>query len=323
MPDIYQHHFDNGLVLLVEPLRSLRSVGMSLLTPAGVAAQPADQQGVATVLAEMVTRGAGGLTGREHSDRLDSLGVQRSTGASSQHLAVSASLLGDRFDEAFPLLADMIHRPTLDADALGPAVALALQDLASLEDNPQQQALLDLQRLHFPEPFGRNALGQRDNLEALSLDCVRAFCAKRCAAKGTILGVAGAVDPQAVQALVERELGEWTGSAASISAGPPPPPGQYHHKTTESQQVHIALGFPAPPATDEHFEVQRVAASVLSGGMSSRLFTEVREKRGLVYSVMARYMPQREFGAIIGYAGTTTPRAGNTRRVPRRAWPNT
>ncbi|MEM6393854.1 MAG: pitrilysin family protein [Planctomycetota bacterium] len=311
MSDVFEHRLDNGLVLVAEPIAAAASVSMALMTPGGLAAQPDDQLGVAPVLAEMVTRGAGGKGAREHSEALDELGVQRGTSTGGQFLSVSASMLGEKLGEALPLLVDMLRRPNLKEASLGPSVELALQSLEALKDDPQGRAMVRLRGAHYPEPLNRSSYGRAADLEGLTLDCVRAYAAKRCVAGGSVLGVAGAFDWEQLKAMVDEVLGDWKGSAEPVAGGDVPERA-YHHEKADTSQVHIGLAYDAPPATAEDAVLQRFAASVLSGGMAGRLFTEVREKRGLCYSVGVRYAEQRELGAVLGYAGTTVARAQET-----------
>ena len=121
MPDIQQHTFDSGLTLLAEPMPGVQSAALTFLTPAGNARQPADQLGVANLLAEVIGRGAGGLASREHSDALDMLGVHRSTSAGNRHLRIGAALVGDKLHAALPLLLDQALRPNLDPAELEPS----------------------------------------------------------------------------------------------------------------------------------------------------------------------------------------------------------
>ena len=311
MTQIHTATLPTGLTLLGEQIPAAQSLSMSLLSPAGLAQQPDDQQGVATLLEEMICRGAGGLSAREHSEALDRLGVRRSTSVETRHMRLSATMIGEKLPDALPLLLDMIRRPNLDADALEPARLLSLQSLDALDDEPQQRVMLELKRRHFPAPFDRSPFGQRDALTRLSLHDVRAFW-KRTAVPGeSVLAFAGHFDWDELKARVSELVGDWTGPGEEPAVSETPPRG-YEHLTQDTAQVHIALAYDAPPEPDPQAPLQRAATAVLSGGMSGRLFTEVREKRGLCYAVGASYAGQRDRGAVFCYAGTTAPRAQET-----------
>jgi len=301
----------NGLWLLAEPMPAVRSLAMAMLTPGGVVSQSEDQQGVAPLLAEMLGRGAGGISSRAFSEALDTLGVHRSLGAGNRHLRLSATLLGDNLDAALPLLLNQALAPNLDEADLEPSRDLCLQEIAGIEDDPQRKAMNKLRECHFPPPLGRPGDGIAEHLENLTLEDVRAYWQKSVVPGGSILAFAGQIDWPRLRDTVERLTEGWTGSAEEVHATGKAPRG-YNHIDAQTEQVHIGLGYDAPAETDENAMLQRAAISVLSGGMSSRLFTEVREKRGLCYSVYASYAGMRDRGAVFGYAGTTTPRAQET-----------
>lgn len=305
------HTLDNGLRVVFEPRATANSAAMTLLTPAGIAGQPDSSIGVANVLAEMIARGAGGLGAREHADALDQLGVQRVTSSATHHLQLSAVCLGRHLNAALPRLLDMATRPALESSAFGPSVDLALQACQALVDEPQQRAMIELRRRHRPTPYNRHPLGEEDALKALTLEDVRTFWAKRCVPGGAILSFAGQIDPEPLLDALQGHVAKWTGEAEDASVQVEPE-GGHHHTMADSAQCHIALGCPAVPAGDADETTQRAAIAVLSGGTSSRLFSEVREKRGLCYAVSASYVAQCEQGAVYAYAGTTPPRAQET-----------
>lgn len=319
MPDqteIYREQLPNGLWLLAEPVAGAQSLSMTCLTPAGLSAQRDDQRGSAPMLAEMVCRGAGGRSAREHSDALDQLGVERGTSVDTHHLRLGATMIGAKRAEALPLLLDMIRQPNLDADALEPSRALCLQSIDALADEPQQRVMIELRRCHYPEPFNRSPLGQREHLARMTLDEVRNFWKQSCVPGETILAFAGRFDWDALRDQVRELLGDWQGAWTEPEPRTEPQRG-YSPITAETSQVHIGLAYDALPEHDERSFLQRAGAAVLSGGMSGRLFTEVREKRGLCYAVHASYNGQKHRGVMVGYAGTTTPRAQETLDVMR------
>jgi predicted Zn-dependent peptidase len=132
--------------------------------------------------------------------------------------------------------------------------------------------------------------------------------ARRYHATGAILAVAGNIEFEQVRDEVERQFGDWQGQA-EVPLEIMPPPGNQHHENQESEQTHIGIAWPSVPETDPDYYTIRLAIEILSGGMSGRLFTEVREKRGLCYSVWAGYSSLKGHGSILGYAGTSNERA--------------
>ncbi len=308
---IHQHTFDNGLTLLAEPHPSAQSLAMSLLTPASVAVEPEGQQGVAALLEEMVCRGAGERNARGHSDALDFLGVHRSTNAGVTRFSLNATMIGTKVADALPLLTDMIRKPRLSDESLAPSKDLALQALDALEDEPQEKVFIELRRRQYPAPFGRSTLGVRGDIEAMTIEHVRQFWQNTMRPQGSIISFAGAFDWNQLRDQVGELLGDWRGHTPD-----PQPTGEaergYEHQHAESTQVHIGLAYDALPETDPQSILQRASIAVLDGGMSARLFTEVREKRALCYSVYATYAAQRDRGTILSYSGTTAERAQET-----------
>jgi len=313
-PPIHTHRLDNGLTLVAEPHPAAQSLAVSWLLPAGVGFEPEERPGLASLLSELICRGAGERSAREHSHALDRLGVDRSTSVRSRHLGVFAAMLGRCFDDAFPLLVDMVRRPRLSEDALEPARALALQDLDALDDDPQGRVMDRVVFQHLPRPLGRSRYGTREGVRAISIDELRRFHAERFTPDGAVLSVAGRFDWDRLRRSVDRELGDWTGPERAELSLQPPARG-YRHESDDSAQTHIALAADAVPQTHEASDLQRAAVAVLSGGMSGRLFTELRERRGLCYAVFAQYSADRDWGAVVAYVGTTAARAQESHDV--------
>lgn len=311
MLEIQTHTFPNGLTLVAEPMVGVRSLAMTLLTPAGVARQPESQLGVAPLLAELAGRGANGQASRAFNEALDTLGVHRSISAGNRHLRFSATLVGEHLDAALSLLLNQALSPNLEEAELEPSRDLCLQEIAALEDDPQRRAMIALRQHHFPKPLGRPSDGIAEHLQALTLSDVQQFWKTGVVPGGSILAFAGQFDWDRLRDAVGELTQDWAGQADEIQPAEDAPRG-YTHLDAQTEQVHIGLAYDAPADPDEQSMAQRAAASVLSGGMSSRLFNEVREKRGLCYSVYASYAGMRDRGAVLGYAGTTTPRAQET-----------
>lgn len=307
----FQLAFPNGLTLLGERMPGVQSAAMTLLVPAGSATDPVDRTGAATVLSDLVLRGAGSRDSKQLTDHLDKLGLQRSSSVGVHHTRFGCAALSSNVMQGLATYADIVRRPHLPEPGFDAARDLALQSLAGLEDEPRQKLLIKLREWHLPTPYGRSSMGQKDHLEMLTLDLCKADHSRRYHADGAIMAVAGNIEFSALQDEVGKYFGEWNG-AHETPVEVLPPPGNFHHEHQQSEQTHIGIAWPSIPETDDDYYTLRLALEVLSGGMSGRLFTEVREKRALCYSVWAGYTSLRGQGSVLGYAGTSNERAQAT-----------
>ncbi|WP_422927323.1 M16 family metallopeptidase [Singulisphaera sp. PoT] len=314
MPDaslIQQHQFPNGLVLIAESMPGVQSAAFTLLMPAGSAYEPADRSGAAAMLSEWITRGAGDRDSRELLSALDNLGVSHGESAQTLHTSVAAATLGRNLIPALEIFADVVLRPHFDDEEVEPIRALALQNLRSLEDDPGTKVIYELRRRHFPDPWGRPSPGSPEGIEALTPDDLRAFHAAAYRPNGAILGVAGAIDWPVLRDAIGRLFGGWGRQPEPTVAVKPTGPSR-DHILRETQQIQIALAYPTATFSSPDYYRARAATAILGGYSSARLFTEVREKRGLCYSVYASYESQIDRAAILCYAGTSADRAQET-----------
>jgi predicted Zn-dependent peptidase len=310
-PLIAQHEYPNGLVLVAESMPGVQSAAFTLLLPAGAAYESVGQGGAASMLSEWITRGAGERDSRELLSALDNLGVSHGESAQTLHTSLAAATLGRNLIPALELFADIVLRPHLDAEEIEPIRALALQNLRSLEDDPGTKVIYELRRRHFPDPWGRPAPGTPEGVSSLTPDDLRAFHTLAYRPNGAILGVAGAIDWPALRDAVGRLFGDW-GPRLEPTVQERPTGPLRDHILRETQQIQIALAYPTATVASPDYYRARAAAAILGGYSSARLFTEVREKRGLCYSVYASYESQRDRAAILCYAGTSADRAQQT-----------
>jgi predicted Zn-dependent peptidase len=307
----FEHRFTSGLTLIAEQMPAVQSAAMAILIPAGAATDPAGQLGSATVLSDLVLRGAGKRDSRTLTDYLDSLGLQRSSSVSVHHSRFACAAMAPKVMESIATYADIIQRPHMPDSGFESARDLALQSIAGIEDDPRQKLLIQLRETFLPSPLGRNPMGTAKDLGNLNLDHCRGDWQQRYQADGAIFAMAGNVDFEALKDEVEKYFGSFPGSVpADVELVAPP--GNVRHEKQRSEQTHIGLAYPSIPETDPDYYVVRAAMEVLGGGMSGRLFTEVREKRALCYSVWAGYTSVKQLGAVLGYAGSSNDRAQAT-----------
>lgn len=308
---VFQHTFANGLTFLAERMEHVRSAALNFLVPAGCVYDPPEHAGMASVLSELITRGAGPRDSRELTLALDNLGLDRDESVGSLHTRFWGATLARNLPAALDIYADILRRPHLPEKEMDPVRALALQDLQALEDEPRQKLLIELRRRHYPPPLGKDRRGTREGILHMDRAAVQKHYARYFQPRGTILSIAGNIDYQPLVDQVGRLLGDWEpGREPKLQLKKPP--AKRAHLAKDTTQTQIGIAYPSVPLGHPEYYAAQGAVNVLSGGMSSRLFTEVREKRGLCYAVSASYQSFKDRASVICYAGTTNERAQET-----------
>lgn len=311
---IETHQFDNGLVLVAEHMPTVASAAFTFLLPSGAKHDPSSGSGCSAVLLDWIFRGAGPRDSRQLDGFLDGLGLHRQSSVGSEYTSLGGALLGDNLLEALDAYADILWRAHLPSEQFELSRQLAIQQLATQQDEPRNKLMVELRKRHFPEPLGRNPLGEPEQLAGLE-DCkVSEFYRRSYLPEGTILAVAGKFDWPKLREHVCGLLGEWSGKrpaepmlgSAGVKVG---------HVSQDTAQTQIGIAYDSVPLGHENYYQARLAVAVLSGGMSGRLFTEVREKRGLCYHVSASHQVLKNQGVVLCYAGTTSDRAQQTLEV--------
>jgi predicted Zn-dependent peptidase len=306
-----KHILKNGMVLLGERMVGVGSVAFMFLLPAGSAYLPEKCGGAGNVITDWILRGAGKLSSRQVVDALDGLGLQRSAGAESAHISLSGALEAGNLPRVLEVYADIILRPTLEDGQFHFARDLAMQELASLADDPRQKVMLDLREQFYPWPLGRNPMGTEAELQALTPDATRQIVRDGFDVSNAAFTIAGKYDWDEICRLMEKLFGgEPRRQPRQANVGQRGK--RYLHDPNEGAQVHIGIMAPTVPVDHADYYNMRAAADILGGGMSARLFTEVREKRGLCYAVGSRYHCLKGHAGILCYCGTTPDKAQET-----------
>jgi predicted Zn-dependent peptidase len=308
---IQTHRLDNGLMLLAESAPEVESAALTLMTTCGYANDPADRLGLAALLCDMLLRGAGPRDSRALVNDLEVLGVERGESVGASQMSFSAATLAGNLGAALEIYADVVRRPHLPKDQLAAAQQVCLQEIRGVEDEPAQKLMDELRRRAYPDPWGRTSHGNESGVTDSTAGEVRRQWEGQFRPNGAILGVAGAFDWNELVDRVETLFGDWKKNkyVPALESDPVDAP---THIGFEGNQCHIGIAFPSVPYRDPDYLQAWAAVGVLSGGMSSRLFTEVREKRGLCYSVSASLHTQVKQARVLCYAGTTTERAQET-----------
>jgi len=299
------------LTLVAEEMPWLESAAFAVLVQAGCAHEPAGKLGLASLTCEMAQRGAGKRDSRQFMADLENLGADSSASVSIAHTSFGGAMPAESLPEVLSIYADLIQRPHLPNDQLEDARLGCLQEVKAVEDDLAQKTMQQLRLAHYAEPWGRSSQGTEATVNGLSIADVKRHFQQLYSPRGAILSVAGKIEWARLKDDVQRLFGDWKAAGASMLAETPPPR-TYKHIAVDSSQTHIGIALDAVPYSHSDYFQIRGAVGVLSDGMSSRLFTEVREKRGLVYTVYAMIHSLRDRGAILAYAGTTAERAQET-----------
>ncbi|MFC4638819.1 M16 family metallopeptidase [Deinococcus hohokamensis] len=292
-----------------------------LRLPVGSAHDPAGQEGMGGVLEEWLFKGAGGLDARALQDAFDDLGVRRGGGVGPEATRLSASGLGTDLSAALRLSAEVLSRPELPEAELPVLTDLARQDLEALADSPSDLLAVQARHLAFPRPadspfagYTHPASGTAPGLQALTPASVRAHL-ERYGQAGSVLGLVADLEPAEAQALVEDALG---GLRPGVHAQVPAlfrAGGRAHHRDEDAEQTHLSVTAPGVAPQSPDWLAWQLTLTALSGGSASRLFTAVREERGLAYAVSASPVLLGGQGFLSMYAGSTPDRAPETLEV--------
>jgi len=307
-----KHILKNGMVVLGEPMDAVESVAFDFMLPAGASQLPDGCCGAGSVIADWIFKGAGDKDSRGLGDALDGLGLHRVSSVGSSHITIGAVLEAGNLAEAIELYADIILRASLKEDQFELARQLAIDGVCALDDDPRHKVMLKLREQFYPSPLGRSALGEIAELKTLTAQISKQIIKNNFNLSQTIFAFAGKYDFDVIVAQMEKLFSNTKDGAQQRVVLGEKKAGKYTHLHNDGAQVHIGLMTETVKPPDEDYYNARVAVSVLSGGMSARLFTEVREKRGLCYAVGASYHGLKDAAGIACYAGTTPDKAQET-----------
>lgn len=301
----------NGMTVLGEHMSQVGSVAFTFQLPCGSAQLEEGSCGAGAIITDWIFRGAGDMDSKALIDALDGLGLHRNCSISSGFLSLGPALEASNLQEAIRLYSEIILRPSLNPDQFELSKMLAANDLISLDDDPRSKVMMNLREQFYPKPLGRPAMGKLEDIEAMTADKIAAIIKQRFNLSKATFAIAGKYDFDAVCKQLESLFGEeYPEIETEITTGETGD--KYTHIQHEGAQVHIGLMTKTVTVPHPDYYNAMVAVSVLSGGMSSRLFTEVREKRGLCYAVGANYNGQKNAAGISCYAGTTPDKAQET-----------
>jgi predicted Zn-dependent peptidase len=311
--DIQRHELANGLIVLTETMRHVRSVSIGVWVRNGSRREAAAENGLAHFMEHMVFKGTERRSAEAIAREMDSIGGMLDAFTSKEQICFNAKVLDEHLPIAFDIIADLILRPKFDSEDVKKERQVVLEEIKMDLDNPEYLLHEIFTRGFWPEhPLGRPILGTPDTVKAFQRDTLRARFGEWFAPDHLVVTAAGNVTHDHVLDLVEREFGDLP-TARALEDHIPPSTGAPINieKKRDLEQVHLCLGVPSLPLAHERRFAAAVLNNLLGGGMSSRLFQNIREKRGLAYAVFSELTPYSDAGMLTVYAGTSKETIGD------------
>ena len=302
-------NFSNGTILVGQPSPELATVAINILTPFGSVNEIDDQIGISNIATDLVSLAGGDLDPKNFASAVDRIGMRKSFSAGTEASVYSAVMLSDYFFQGLDLIESTFSKAKLYDEQLEGIKLRVIQEILSIEDEPSSQVMEELSKKFYPEPFGRSILGSKNTVNNLQLSQINEYLNHQLN-KPYIISVAGNFDWDKLKERIQSSFfASLKGSFDRLSFKGFSNEINRFHTSKDTNQQQIALAYPFASANDEDYFACRLLINILSGGMSGRLFVEVREKRGLVYSVSASHSSAKDRGAVFVYAGTTPKNA--------------
>jgi predicted Zn-dependent peptidase len=294
----------SGLTVVTDAMSHLQTASLGVWVAAGSRDERPDEHGISHLLEHMAFKGTTRRTARQIAEEIEAVGGDLNAATSIETTSYYARVLKADVPLAIDVLADILTDPSFDPDELMREHNVIIQEIGAAQDAPDDLVFDYLQETAFPDqPMGRSILGTPETVRSFDRRRLRAYLARNYRAPDMVLVAAGAVEHRAILAEVERRFSGFDGPAAPV-----PTPARFDGgariETRDLEQAHIALALEGVPTRDPSLYSLQVFTIVLGGGMSSRLFQEVREIRGLCYAIYAFHAPYTDTGMFGLYAGT-------------------
>ncbi len=294
----------NGLTVATDEMPGVETVSLGAWIGVGTRHEPAEMNGVAHLLEHMAFKGTGRRSAYDIAREIEDVGGHMNAYTSRENTAFYAKVLAENAPLAIDLVSDILLNPTFDEDELKRERAVVLQEIGQANDTPDDVVFDRFQETAYPgQAIGRPVLGTAEIVRGIGRGTLKDYMARHYGTGSMVISAAGNIDHGRFLKLagaafegLPREAGGRAESAAYSG-------GEYR-ETRDLEQVHIVIGLDSVGYLDPHYYTASVFSTLFGGGMSSRLFQEVREKRGLVYSVYSFVAAYRDGGTFGIYAGT-------------------
>ncbi|MEC0135993.1 pitrilysin family protein [Paenibacillus macerans] len=294
----------NGLRVVMEQIPTCRSVSFGIWVKTGSRNEQPEVGGISHFIEHMLFKGTERFSARDIAEQFDAIGGNVNAFTSKEYTCYYAKVLDEHLPIAVDVLADMFFRSLFDPEELRKEKNVIVEEISMYEDTPDDMVHdLVSQAAYGDHPLALPILGTEEKLRAMESDHLRAYMREHYTIENTVISVAGNIDDQVVE-LLEKYFGDFAirGDRGSLAAPDFLGDLKFYRKKTE--QNHICLSFPGLPIGDEKQYAMTLLNNALGGGMSSRLFQEIREKRGLAYSVYSYHSSHADSGLFTVYAGT-------------------
>ena len=294
---------ENGLTIVTDAMPHIKTAAVALTVNAGARHETPDQHGIAHMLEHMAFKGTATRSAAEIVGAIERVGGSLNAATSHENTVYAARTLAEDVPLAITLIADILENSRLEADELAREQGVVLSEIGEAEDTPDDLVFEMMSEAAFPDqPLGRPILGTRDSVRAMTPDSIRGYLSAHYRPGAMILSASGAVDHEAIVAQAADVFRATGAQAASEFAGASYA-GGVTARARDLDQTHLVLGFESAATGSDDFFAADIASTVLGGGMSSRLFQEAREKRGLCYSIYAFNWGFADTGLFGIYAG--------------------
>jgi predicted Zn-dependent peptidase len=310
-PAIVREVLPSGLRLVTERMTHVRSVSIGVWLARGSRHEPAEQSGIAHFVEHMLFKGTATRSAEDIAQTIDSIGGQMDAFTAKEYASYYIKVLDEHLPLAVEVLSDIIMRPKFAAEDLDREKKVVLEEIKMVEDTPDDLVHeLFVERFWQNHPLGRPILGTKETVESLTTDGLRRYFETVYTAPTLIIAVVGNIEHQAARALVEKSFAGLSNTSQPITDGPPTVMPTVLIRNKELEQSHVCLGTRGYQQDHADRYSSYILNTILGGSMSSRLFQNVREKRGLAYAVFSGLSAYRDAGSMTIYAGCANDAVG-------------
>jgi predicted Zn-dependent peptidase len=307
---------DSGVRIVTEAMPSVRSVSLGFWIGTGSRYESGEQAGLSHLLEHLLFKGTANYSSVEIDQIFDGMGAELNAGTGKESTSVYARVIDQHLSEAFDVMAEMVFRPALAE--IDSERAVILEEIAMYEDDPQEKVFDVFGEAVFgDDPLGRAIIGRAAVIAETPPDQIAAFHRGRYGPANVVVAAAGAVDHDAFVELARERIDAAAGTSGERTTASTPKPlaGRRRFERKDTEQFHVCLGGGGISRHDERRFALRVLDTIFGGTSSSRLFQEIRERRGLAYAVYSFTSAYQDTGQVGMYLGTRPDNLGEALAV--------